>query len=83
MLDRVLAAIQRIADLVGPDAEAVAVTHGGVIRALERHLGRAPEAIANLGARWIEVREEGRLVLGERVLLVDPDEVAVTVPRQL
>ncbi len=83
VIARVTAAVQRIADLVGPDAEAVAVTHGGVVRALERHLGRAPETLPNLGALWIEVRDEGRLVLGERVLLIDPAEVAVTVPRQL
>jgi hypothetical protein len=54
-----------------------------VIRALERHLGREPEALANLGATWVEVTPDGRLHLGDRVLLVNPHDVTVTVPRQL
>lgn len=83
VLERVTAALRRVAELVGPRAEAVAVTHGGVVRALERHLGREPEALPNLGASWVEVGEDGRLHLGERVLLLDPSEVTVTVPRQL
>jgi probable phosphoglycerate mutase len=83
VLDRVTAALGRVAGLVGPGGEAVAVTHGGVIRALERHLGREPEPLANLGATWVEASAEGRLRLGERVLLVDPHDVTVTVPRQL
>lgn len=83
VVDRVTAALRRVAELVGGPGEAVAVTHGGVIRAFERHLGRVPEPVANLGAVWIEVAEGGRLSLGERVLLVDPAEVTVTVPRQL
>lgn len=83
VLERVTAALRRIADLVGPDAEAVAITHGGVVRSLERHLGREPEPFANLGALWVEVGEPGKLLLGERVLLIDPAEVAVTIPRQL
>lgn len=83
VLRRVTAGLGRVADLVGPAGEAVAVTHGGVIRALERHLGREPEALANLGALWVEVGSAGRLDLGDRVLLVDPHDVTVTVPHQL
>lgn len=83
VLERVTSALQRVADLVGPGAEALAVTHGGVIRGLERSLGRSPESVANLGALWVEVERTGRIRLGERVLLLDPDDVTVTVPRQL
>lgn len=83
VLERTAAALLRIAELVGPAAEVVAISHGGVIRAVERALGRDPAPIANLGAFWVEVDQGGRLRLGERVLLIDPDEVAVTVPRQL
>lgn len=79
---RVDAALHRIAELVGSAGEALAVSHGGVIRLLERHLGREPEPVPNLGALAVEVRD-GRVSLGERHLLIDPDEVAVTVPRQL
>lgn len=83
VLERTAAALLRIAELVGPAAEVVAISHGGVIRALERALGRDPAPLTNLGAFWVEVDQGGRLRLGERVLLIDPDEVAVTVPRQL
>ena len=83
VLERTAAALLRIAELVGPAAEVVAISHGGVIRAVERALGRDPAPIANLGAFWVEVDQGGRLRLGERVLLIDPDKVAVTVPRQL
>jgi probable phosphoglycerate mutase len=83
LVARVTAALGRVADLLGPGAEAVAITHGGVIRSIERHLGREPGPIPNLGALWVEVGPGGRLTLGERVLLLDPGEVAVTVPRQI
>lgn len=83
VLERTAAALLRIAELVGPAAEVVAISHGGVIRALERALGRDPAPLTNLGAFWVEVDQGGRLRLGERVLLIDPDKVAVTVPRQL
>lgn len=82
VLERVARGLERIVDLVGPTAEVLAISHGGVIRALERSLGRVPEPIANLGALRVEVDGDGRVRLGERVLLIDPDEVAVTVPRQ-
>lgn len=59
------------------------VTHGGVIRTLERHLG-APEApVPNLGGRWLRRTASEALVLGEREVLIDPDVVALTVPDQL
>lgn len=83
VLRRVTEALLRIADLVGPAGEAVAVTHGGVIRGVERSLGRAPEPVPNLGALWVDVDAAGEVHLGERALLIDPHDVAVTVPRQL
>ena len=83
LLERVLRAIDRIAtDLAGAD-DVVAVTHGGVIYAIERHLGADFQRIPNLGARWVAVGDDGRLTLGERLLLIDPDEVLVTNPGQI
>jgi probable phosphoglycerate mutase len=83
LLQRVLRAIDRIAtDLAGAD-DVVVVTHGGVIYAVERHLGAGFERIPNLGARWVSIDEGGRLSLGERLLLIDPDEVLVTNPGQI
>ena len=58
------------------------VTHGGVIGAVERHLGAEWERTPNLGGRELIVAPDG-LELGERFLLIDPDDVEVTVPRQI
>lgn len=83
LLARVLRAIDRIrTDLAGAD-DVVVATHGGVIYAIERHLGAPFERIENLGARWITVGDDRALTLGERLLLVDPDAVAVTTPDQI
>ena len=79
--ERVLTAVQRTAELVG-EGPALVVTHGGCVYTLERHLGVRFEHLANVAGRWLEV-DGGRLELGERVLLVDPHEVAVTQPGQL
>ena len=50
---RVVAGLDRLWDLSAGRA-VVAVTHGGVIRGLERHLGIAPQSVGNVGGRWIE-----------------------------
>ena len=83
LVARAIAALGRIADLADADGEVLVVTHGGVIRALERHLGRLPEPTANLSGLRVEVDTDGRITLGDRVILLDPDDVTVTVPRQL
>lgn len=81
LLDRVLAALGRVHDLA-PAGEVIAVTHGGVVYAIERALGAPFDRLANLGGRWIEVGPGGELRrLGERVVLVDPDEL--TIPNQI
>ena len=79
---RVVSAVTDLARAY-PDASVLAVSHGGAIRSLERHLGVEPHPLPNLGGTWLEVSSGGTMVVGPRVLLVDPDEVAVTVPRQL
>lgn len=60
----------------------LAVTHAGVIRAVERSLGAEGGVVPNLGGRHIVVDDE-TLTLGERALLIDAHEVAVTVPTAL
>jgi broad specificity phosphatase PhoE len=81
LLERVLAALGRVHDLA-PGGEVIAVTHGGVVYALEGLLGASFERLANLGGRWIEVGPGGEVQrLGDRVILVDPDEL--TVPSQI
>jgi broad specificity phosphatase PhoE len=81
LLQRVIEALGRVHDLA-PDGEVIAATHGGVVYALEGRLGAPFERLANLGGRWIDVGPGGELRdLGERVVLVDPDEL--TVPAQI
>jgi broad specificity phosphatase PhoE len=61
-------------------ADVLVLSHGGVIRALEMALGSASDRLPNLGARAVTHRGD-RLVLGERILLVDAD--VATVPTQI
>lgn len=78
-LERVMRGLNRVHEQVG-DGDALIVTHGGVIYAVERHLGADFERIPNLGARWI-THHGDRIELGERVVLVDED--VLTVPDQI
>lgn len=78
--ERAVAALARIHQLV-PDGEAIAVTHGGLIYSLEEMFHAPFERLPNLGGRWIELGAEGPTRLGERVVLVERDEV--TVPNQI
>lgn len=81
VLRRASSALGRIADRVGADGTALAVSHGGVVHALERATGARREGrLPNLGGRWFEVGG-GHLVAGDAVLLVDDAEL--TVPGQL
>ena len=81
LLQRVLAAMAHLAEAY-PDQRVLAVSHGGFIRALERHLGVDPNPLPNLGAVDVTL-EGGHRAVGPRRLLLDPDEVLITVPRAL
>ena len=52
---------------------------GDITRLIERSLGAIPERLPNLGGRWLLADTPTDLSLGERVVLLEPDEV--TVPR--
>jgi broad specificity phosphatase PhoE len=78
VLTRVRAGLAAAVDGSEP-GDVLVVTHGGVIRTVERSLGAAPERLPNLAGRWLQADAPGNLVLGERVVLLEPEEV--TVPR--
>jgi broad specificity phosphatase PhoE len=81
VLARVRSALARIA--ADADGRVVlAVSHGGVIGSLERHLEVGAGPVPNLAGRWFDVDGE-RVEPGDRVLLVDPDVAPVTTPRAL
>jgi broad specificity phosphatase PhoE len=78
---RAIAALQDLAaELAG--GTAIAVTHGGVILAVERHHGQEWTPVANLEGRWLEAAADGTFDLGDRRILFDPDTVEVTTPGQ-
>jgi probable phosphoglycerate mutase len=66
----------------GAGRRVVVITHGGVVRTVERHLGAEAPPLANLGARALR-HHDGRFHPGERVLLLDGDDAEVTVPKQI
>lgn len=78
---RALAAIADIA-AAAPGGVVLVVTHGGVIGAVERHLGAPWERSPNLGGREVLAGPDG-LELADRFLLLDPDDVEVTTPKQV
>lgn len=80
LLERATAALARVHHLA-PDGEVIVVTHGGLVYALEGMLGATFTRLPNLGGRWMDVGPEGPISLGDRVILVDPDEL--TVPTQI
>ena len=83
LLARVLPAL---ADLAARHAggRVLVVTHGGVVRTVERHLGTKAPPLANLGGRTVHVPADGSpLVTGDALLLVGGDDVPVTVPNQI
>ncbi len=82
LLGRVFEALGALATRFA-GGEVIAVTHGGVMHALDRHFDGDGPRIPNLGARWVEVRAatgtaEG-VRLGERVALL-PDAPERTAP---
>lgn len=80
LVERATAALVRIHEML-PQGEVLVVTHGGLVYALERQLGASFVRLPNLGGRWVEVDATGARRLGDRVVLVEPDEI--TVPTQL
>jgi probable phosphoglycerate mutase len=63
------------AELAG--AEVLVVTHSGVIRAVEHAIGLDEHFHPNLGGTWVDIAD-GRVRMGERVMLIDHDAVAAS-----
>ncbi len=81
LLARALEALGAIAGTAAGQTVLV-VTHGGVIGAVERHLEVEWLRIPNLGGREVLWGADG-MELGDVLMLVDPDDVEVTIPRQI
>jgi len=84
VIERAVAALARVNEHVG-NGHALVVTHGGLIYAVEAHLGQplgTTGRLANGAGREVVVDDDG-LHLGERFLLVNDDATPVTVPDQI
>ena len=75
LVARVVAGLGALAASLPAGAAAVVVTHGGVVRAVERHLGTAPSPVGHLCGRWVEAAA-GRPRLGLAVVLPDHERSA-------
>ena len=82
LLARVWPALEAVMDTIPAGGAALVITHGGVIRTVERHLGAPAASVPNLGGRWVHVDGVG-FRLGDRELLIDPDDGNLTIPHQL
>jgi glucosyl-3-phosphoglycerate phosphatase len=74
LAERAQSALRRLATDAPPGARVLVVTHGALIRHLDRALGLAPEGVENLAGRWYRADGNGALSAGERVSLADPEE---------
>ncbi len=74
LVERARAALARVAAASSPGDRVLVVSHGALIRHLDRALGLEPHAVANLGGRWYEADGDGRLSPGAQVALADPEE---------
>lgn len=71
VLARALEAIAELTRRFG-SGNVLAISHGGVLAALESHVGFVFERTPNLAGRWFEVTSTG-LHAGDRVRLLDPE----------
>ena len=74
LAERARGALRRISAAASPGEKLLVVTHGALLRHLDRSLGLAPEIFANLGGRWYRADGNGSIVAGEPVSLADPEE---------
>ena len=78
--ERALAAIHEIA--AGADEPIIVVSHGGLIRVVERALGSEPHSVPNLGGLELRRSPDG-VELVRRTVLIDPAAVTVTAPPEV
>lgn len=74
LTERARAALVRVAATSSPGDRVLVVSHGALIRNLDRALGLAPHGIGNLAGRWYEVDGAGALAPAELVSLADPED---------
>jgi len=71
---RARSTLVRVAAQASPGDRVLLVSHGGLIRNLDRALGLLPHGIGNLMGRWYQVDDAGSLAAGGLVSLADPGD---------
>ena len=74
LASRARLAMIRVASTVPAGDRLLLVTHGALIRNLDRRLGLPPQGIGNLVGRWYQVDGDEVSSAGELVSLADPQE---------
>jgi glucosyl-3-phosphoglycerate phosphatase len=74
LTDRARAALLRAAAEAGAGDRVLVVSHGALIRNLDRALGLVPHGVGNLAGRWYEADGAGSLAPAELVSLADPED---------
>jgi glucosyl-3-phosphoglycerate phosphatase len=74
LTERARTVLLRVAGEIVAGERVLLVSHGALIRNLDRALGLQPHAIGNLAGRWYEVDGDGSLAPAELVLLADPED---------
>jgi broad specificity phosphatase PhoE len=74
LTERARVALLRAAAASSPGDRVLLVSHGALIRNLDRALGLVPRGIGNLAGRWYEAGGDGLLAPAELVSLADPDD---------
>ncbi|HJV09214.1 MAG TPA: histidine phosphatase family protein [Acidimicrobiales bacterium] len=74
LTDRAQRAVIRAAASSSPGDRILVVTHGALIRNLDRALSLVPHGIGNLAGRWYDADGAGVVVPGELVSLADPED---------
>lgn len=76
LADRAQTALSRVAADGAIGDRILVVSHGALIRTLDRALGEDPLPVANLAGRWYEADGHGRLTPGNRTTLTGLEDSA-------
>ena len=74
LAERARAALARAAAEASPGDHVLLVSHGALVRHLDRSLGLEPHPVDNLGGRWYAADGAGALAPGPLVSLADPED---------
>jgi broad specificity phosphatase PhoE len=75
LTERARSALVRASAPAAPGDRILLVSHGALIRNLDRLLGLVPQSIDNLSGRWYEVDENGVVTPAELVWLAEPEDL--------